>query len=276
MTPLKIAVLDLYEGEANEGMRCIRALIEEFRDVHQLNLTYQVFDVRLKNEIADLSFDAYISSGGPGSPLETEGSDWERNFFGLMDGIRKHNSANPFDKKHVFLICHSFQIFCRNYRYAEVKRRKSTAFGVMTINKTKDGKNEPLFRNLADPFYAVDSRDYQILSPREEKIWSGGGHILCIEKDRPHIGLERAVMAIRFDESFIGTQFHPEVDSDGMYRYLLMDEKKKSVVANHGEKKYNQMLQYLNEPDKIKLTHKTVIPGFLKMALQGKMNAVLS
>jgi len=275
MTPLKIAVLDLYEGEANEGMRCIRALIEQFRDVHQLNLTYQVFDVRLKNEIADLSFDAYISSGGPGSPLESEGSEWERNFFGLMDGIRKHNSQNPFDRKHVFLICHSFQIFCRYYRYAEVRKRKSTAFGVMTIHKTKDGKNESLFKNLADPFYSVDSRDYQILSPREEKIWSGGGHILCIEKDRPHVGLERAVMAIRFDESFIGTQFHPEVDSDGMYRYLLMDEKKKSVIANHGEKKYNQMLQYLNEPDKIKLTHKTVIPGFLKMALQRKMNAVL-
>ncbi len=276
MTPLKIAVLDLYEGEANEGMRCIRALIEQFRDVHQLNLTYQVFDVRLKNEIADLSFDAYISSGGPGSPLESEGSAWEQNFFGLMDGIRKHNSANPFDKKHVFLICHSFQLFCRHYRYATVTKRKSTAFGVMTIHKTKDGKNEPLFKNLADPFYAVDSRDYQILSPREDRIWSGGGHILCIEKDRPHVSLERAVMAIRFDESFIGTQFHPEVDSDGMYRYLLMDEKKKSVIEHHGEKKYNQMLQYLNEPDKIKLTHKTIFPGFLKMALQGKMNPVLS
>ncbi len=276
MTPLKIAVLDLYEGEANEGMRCIKALIEQFRDVHQLNLTYQVFDVRLKNEIADLSFDAYISSGGPGNPLESEGSAWEQNYFGLIDGIRKHNSSNPFDRKHVFLICHSFQLFCRHYKYAVITKRKSTAFGVMTIHKTKDGKNEPLFRNLADPFYAVDSRDYQILAPREEKIWSGGGHILCIEKDRPHVGLERAVMAIRFDESFIGTQFHPEVDSDGMYRYLLMDEKRKSVIANHGEKKYNQMLQYLNEPDKIKLTHKTVIPGFLKMALQGKMNPVLS
>ena len=69
MTPLKIAVLDLYEGEANEGMRCIRALIEQFRDVHQLNLTYQVFDVRQKNEIADLSFDAYISQEDPEVPL---------------------------------------------------------------------------------------------------------------------------------------------------------------------------------------------------------------
>lgn len=275
MNSIRIAVLDLYEGEANEGMRCIRQLLDQFKNDHQVDLTYQVIDVRLKKEIADLSFDAYISSGGPGSPLASEGSDWERNYFGLMDSIRKHNSQSPFDKKHVFLICHSFQIFCRYYNYAIVKKRKGTAFGVMMVNKTKEGRNEVLFKNLPDPFYAVDSRDYQILGPREEKIWSGGGQIICIEKDRPHIGLERAVMAIRFDESFIGTQFHPEADSEGMYNHLIQEARKKAVIEKHGEKKYYQMLQYLNEPDKIKLTYRTVIPGFLRTALRSKMNAVL-
>ena len=62
MDPIRIAVLDLYEGEANEGMRCIRQLLEHFKNDHQLDLTYQVFDVRMKKEIADLGFDAYISS----------------------------------------------------------------------------------------------------------------------------------------------------------------------------------------------------------------------
>jgi homoserine O-succinyltransferase/O-acetyltransferase len=275
MNSVKIAVLDLYEGETNEGMRCIRELIEQFRGQHHANLEFQVFDVRLKKEIPDLSFDAYISSGGPGSPLESDGSDWEENFFGLMNDIKAYNSQNPFDRKHVFLICHSFQIFCRKYGYAMVNRRKSPAFGVMQVNKTKDGRNEPLFRGLPDPFFAVDSRQFQITKPKEEKIWSGGGHILCIEKERPHIALERAVMAIRFDEAFIGAQFHPEADSDGMYRHMILDERKKEVIDRYGEKKYHQMLQYLNEPDKIKLTYRTVIPGFLKMALQPKMNPVV-
>ena len=276
MASIKIAVLDLYEGEANEGMRCIRQLLEQFKNDHQLDLTYQVFDVRLKKEIADLGFDAYISSGGPGSPLASEGSDWERNYFGLMDDIRRHNSRNPFDKKNVFLICHSFQIFCRHYKYAMVTKRKGTAFGVMMVNKTKEGRSEPLFKNLPDPFYSVDSRDYQILNPSEEKIWSGGGQIICIEKDRPHVGLERAVMAIRFDESFVGTQFHPEADSEGMYNHLMQEARKKAVIEKHGEKKYYQMLQYLNEPGKIKLTYRTIIPGFLRTALQSKMNLVMS
>lgn len=272
---MRIAILDLYEGEVNEGMRCIRQLLEGFRLEHP-GTTYEIFDVRLKKEIADLNFDAYISSGGPGSPLASEGSDWEQNYFRLMDGIRHHNSNHPHDRKQVFLICHSLQIYCRHYHLAVVKKRRSTAFGVMTIHKTKQGRNEPLLKNLPDPFYAVDSRDYQIISPREEIIWAGGGQIVCIEKDRPHVDLERAVMAIRFDEAIFGTQFHPEADSDGMYHHLMQEDKKKLVIEKHGEKKYYQMLQYLNEPDKIKLTYKTVIPGFLKMAYQSKLKVASS
>jgi len=264
---MRIAILDLYEGEPNEGMRCIHQLIDEFRKESNLQIISQVFDVRLKNDIADLSFDAYISSGGPGSPLTSEGSEWEKNYFSLMDGILHYNSENPFHRKSVFLICHSFQIFCRHYHYGKVSKRKSTSFGIMPIHQTKAGLHEPFFKGLHDPIYAVDSRDYQILEPNEAKIWSGGGHILCIEKDRPFIPLERAVMGIRFNEAFMGVQFHPETDSEGMHKYLLRDDKMKLIIEKHGERKYQQMLTMVNEPDKIKLTYRTVIPSFLRSAL---------
>ncbi len=272
---MKIAILDLYEGEVNEGMRCIRQLVDAFSHDHP-ETTCETFDVRLKKEIPDLSYDVYISSGGPGSPLTSEGSDWEQNYFHLMDGIRHYNAEHPHERKFVFLICHSLQIYCRHYHLAEVKKRRTTAFGVMSIHVTKEGKHESFLKNLPDPFYAVDSRDYQILSPQTEKIGAGGGNIVCIEKHRPHVNLERAVMAIRFDESIFGTQFHPEADSDGMYHYLIQEEKKKLVIGKHGEDKYYQMLQYLNEPDKIKLTYKTILPGFLKAAYQSKLNVVAS
>jgi GMP synthase - Glutamine amidotransferase domain len=261
---MKIAILDLYEGEANEGMRCILQIVEEFKKECDFPITCQRFDVRKNLEIADLDFDIYISSGGPGSPITSQGSTWEQNYFGLMNAILQHNRVHPSNKKRVFLICHSFQIFCRYYNYAKVTKRKSTAFGVMPIHKTKDGKNESLLRGLGDMFYAIDSRDYQILEPNESKIWSGGGHVLCIEKERPFIPLARAVMAIRFNESIIGMQFHPEADSDSMHRYLLTDEKRELVIKRYGEKKYTQMLQMLNEPEKIKLTYKTILPGFLR------------
>ena len=118
-----------------------------------------------------------------------------------------------------------------------------------------------------DPFWVVDSRDYQITQPNNNKIEAGGGSILCIEKYRPQIKLERAIMAIRFDDSFFGCQFHPEADAPGMRMHLLTEEKKKIVIEKHGEKKYREMLDHLNDPDKIMLTHNAIIPRFLTLAL---------
>lgn len=273
---INIAVLDLYEGVANEGMRGIRQLIEEFQADCHLQVKYQVFDVRLKSEVPDLSFDAYISSGGPGSPLDSDGSHWERKYFSLMDSIREHNQQHPENKKHVLLICHSFQVYCRYYGLGLVSRRKSSSFGVMPVHKTFEGHHDPLFRSLNDPLWAVDSRDYQITQPDQERIEARGGAVLCIEKFRPHVDLERAVMAIRFDDAFIGMQFHPEADAVGMRMYLLRDDKKEFVIDKYGEKKYWDMLDHLNDPDKIMLTYTTVVPRFLMMALRHRLSSVPS
>ncbi|MBL7856341.1 MAG: GMP synthase [Cyclobacteriaceae bacterium] len=255
-------------------MRGIRQLIEEFEADCHMMVKYEIFDVRLKAEVPDLNFDLYISSGGPGSPLDSEGSLWEKRYFGLVDDIRAYNAQHPEKKKHMLMICHSFQIFCRYYGYGVVSKRKSTSFGVMPVHKTFEGHHDPLFRSLNDPLWAVDSRDYQITQPNMEKIDAGGGALLCIEKFRPHVDLERAVMAIRFDEAFIGMQFHPEADAVGMRMYLLREEKKELVIEKHGEKKYWEMLDHLNDPDKIMLTYATVIPRFLMIALQHRLRTL--
>jgi homoserine O-succinyltransferase len=271
---INIAILDLYEGVANEGMRGVRQLIEEFEADCHLMVKYQVFDVRLKTEIPDLNFDLYISSGGPGSPLDSTDSLWEKRYFELMDDIMQYNRQHPDTQKHVLMICHSFQIFCRYYGYGIVSKRKSTSFGVMPVHKTFEGHHDPLFRSLNDPLWAVDSRDYQITQVDNQKIESEGGAVLCIEKYRPHIDLERAVMAIRFNEAFIGMQFHPEADAVGMRMYLLREDKKELVIEKHGEKKYWSMLDHLNDPDKIMLTYSTVVPRFLMMALRHRLSSV--
>lgn len=274
--PVRIAILDMYEGTANEGMRGIREIIETFAAENHLPIRYDIFDVRSKAEVPGSDYDAYISSGGPGSPLESEGSLWEQKYFGLMEAIKAHNRQHPGNQKHVFLICHSFQVFCRYYGFGLVSKRKSTSFGVMPGHRTEAGKHEPLLQSLGDPFWAVDSRDYQLTKPNLKKIEDEGGSVLCIEKYRPHILLERAVMAIRFNEAFFGTQFHPEADAVGMSMYLRRDDKKKIVVEKHGEKKYRDMLDHLNDPDKIMLTHDAIIPRFLKSALRHKLSAVPS
>jgi hypothetical protein len=130
------------------------------------------------------------------------------------------------------------------------------------------GSKELVFDGLKDPFYVVDSRDYQVIQPNHARLREMGATILCIEKDRPHIPLERAVMGIRFNDYFIGSQFHPEADALGMAMYLRRDDKKKTVVDNHGLAKWESMIEHLEDPDKIMFTHDQILPNFLKLATE--------
>ena len=271
---LRIAILDLYEGVANQGMRCIREILNQFSEINQFDIQVDEFEVRLKKQVPGLEYDIYISTGGPGSPLDSEGSEWEKVYFNWLTKVEKFNknSANII-KKQVFFICHSFQLACRHYQVAEVSKRKSTSFGVFPIHYLTDAENEPIFEGLNDPFYAVDSRDYQVIEPRHNKIKQMGGSILAIEKNRPHVPLERAIMAIRFNENMIGTQFHPEADAIGMALYLQTPEKKKTVIENHGQEKWMSMIEQLNDPDKIRYTYSHILPNFLNVAV-GKMEPV--
>lgn len=264
---LRIAILDLYKGEKNQGMRGIRQIIKQFGEINQLNIELDEFDVRQKNSVPDLSYDIYISSGGPGSPLDSEGSEWEKYYFEWLSQVEDWNAdAMQLQKKYVFFICHSFQLACRHWQLATVCARKSTSFGVFPVHLLEEGKEEPVFEGMADPFYAVDSRDYQVIEPRMNILYKGA-KVLCIEKDRPHVPYERAIMAIRFNDYFIGTQFHPEADAVGMSMYLQTEEKKKTVIENHGEKKWKSMIEHLNDPDKILWTYAHILPNFLTIAL---------
>lgn len=183
---IKVAILDLYEGHPNQGMRCIRELLDQYSTVHDLPLIYDEFEVRIRKEVPDMSYDIYISSGGPGSPLDSIGSEWEKAYFGWLSAVERYNNeANNPNKKQVLFICHSFQLICRHYAIAQVTSRKSTAFGVFPIHLLEDGKDEPLFTGLQDPFYAVDSRSYQVIQPDKARLIEMGARLLAIEKKDP-------------------------------------------------------------------------------------------
>ena len=265
---LRVAILDLYEGFENQGMRCIRELLNQFADFNNIELHKDEFEVRLKKEVPGIDYDVYISTGGPGSPIDSEGSEWEAAYFGWLKKVESYNNNDAnIIKKQVLFICHSFQLVCRHYKVAEVSKRRSTSFGVFPIHSLQDANNEPVFAGLADPFYAVDSRDYQVTQPDHNKLRQMGASILAIEKNRPHIPLERAIMAIRFNENMIGTQFHPEADAIGMSMHLQTADKKKTVIENHGEEKWASMIEQLNDPDKILHTYAHIIPNFLQQAV---------
>lgn len=272
---IKIAILDLYEGQDNQGMRCIRQIIREWSEFHGLDMRWDEFDVRLQSMVPDLTYDIYISTGGPGSPLESEGSAWERAYFEWLNSVEEWN-ANPSNgvKKHVFFICHSFQLVCRHYAIGNISKRNKTSFGVYPVHVTLEGQRDSVFKNLPDPFYVVDSRDYQVTSPDFEKINLLGGKILCIEKYRPHVPFEQALMGIRFNDYMVGTQFHPEADAFGMSMYLQREDKKATVIENYGEEKWRSMVDHLNDPDKIMWTYTHILPNFLNETVK-QLSAVL-
>ncbi len=266
--PLRIAILDLYEGRPNEGMRCIQQILKDYSARTKVPIAAKIFDIRLREEFPDDSYTIFISSGGPGSPLESEGLSWDNRYMDWIRSVVKHNIVAPEnEKKSVLFICHSFQLACRFFKTGRVTKRKSTAFGVFPIHPKGEGRSEPIFANLPDPFYAVDSRDYQVIDTESKAEWKKkGAAILAIEKERPHVPLDRAIMAVRFNDHMIGTQFHPEADPGGMSMYLQREDKKKTVIAGYGEEKWKSMITQLNDPDKISLTYSLVIPSFLDIA----------
>lgn len=266
---IKIAILDLNNGAANEGMRCIREMLANYGKTNNVKIVSREFEVRNKEEIPSTDYDIFISSGGPGSPLESETTSWETLYFNWIKSIEMWNN-NPTNnqKKQIFFICHSFQLACRYFKIGTVTKRKSTAFGVFPIHKLEGAKNESVFAGLKDPFFGVDSRDFQVIEPNEENMQKIGATVLCIEKERPHVPLERAIMGVRFNEYMIGTQFHPEADSIGMSMYLQREDKKQMVIENHGFEKWESMMEQLNDPDKISMTNSHILPNFIKESIK--------
>src|SRR5882672_2383675 len=43
---IRVAILDLYEGFANQGMRCIREILNQFGENNNIDLTWDEFEVR--------------------------------------------------------------------------------------------------------------------------------------------------------------------------------------------------------------------------------------
>jgi len=267
---IKLAVLDMNNNQPNQGLRCITDIAGFFND----DVDYQVFDVRAKHELPDTSFDIYISSGGPGSPLE-EGS-WRTPYLQLMQDLWDINKSDAEQKKHVFFICYSFQVMCDYFELGEIKLRKSTSFGILPVHKTKAGLADPLLEGLHDPFYAVDSRDWQLIQPKLKVFKEHGATILSIEKIRTHVELERAIMAVRFSNEFVGTQFHPEADPIGIKNHFELEVNKQIVIDNFGKAKYKTMMSKMDDPDKLFMTYQTILPKFITKAINHIQQPIMS
>lgn len=265
---ITVAILDLYNNEPNHGMRCIKELVSECdQKIPGQAVTFSVYETRYKAEVPGLNFDIYISSGGPGSPFDGEGSLWEKKYFELIDRIWNYNRQSHARKKYVFFICHSFQMMCRFFQLATVRQRNKRSFGILPVHKTSRAGTDFLLKSMPEPYYAADFRQFEVVNPAQSQMLELGASVLSIESERIDPHLERALMAIRISDEFVGTQYHPEADPTSMLYHFRQPDRKQQVVDEYGEDKYYEMIAHLEDPANILLTRKTILPGFLMDAI---------
>ncbi len=258
-TPIRIAILDMYDGVSNLGMRCIHNILNDWSISRNNAITVTVFNTRGNGEIPNQDFDIYISSGGPGSPLDSVSEKWDIDFTVWLEKMYTF-------EKPVFLICHSFQLACRHFDLGTVCLRKSKQIGILPVHTLIE---DDLFNELQETFYALESRSYQIIAPNDEKIKKMGAQILALEKMRPKVPLERAIMAIKFSKNMYGVQFHPEADLAELRIYFNEPSTKETVVNEFSIEKWERIMDHLDENSPIINTHKHLIPNFLDKAIAG-------
>ena len=271
--PINVALIDLYRGEPNQGIRAITELTENFQGpAGDTSLQLTRFETRLNAEVPDLSHDIYLLSGGPGSPFDGEGQAWETAYFDLVDQLWNYNERNRGQKgvpaKYALFICHSFQMMCRHFSLGQVVQREDESFGIFKTYQTEIGRNDILFSNLSDPFYAADFRKWQVINPDTSQFKAVGATILALEKERDQAAFERALMGIRLSPEMVGVQFHPEADPTGMLLHFNEEKRRTFIEENHGAASFQQIIERLSAPEFLAHTYDTIIPNFLTTSIQ--------
>jgi GMP synthase-like glutamine amidotransferase len=255
-----MAILDMNKNVENMGLASIERIADQFGVID-----YKVFDVRHKEEVPGLEFDIYISTGGPGDPSVFMG-DWDKKYFGLLDQLWEHNQLHP-DKKFVFFICHSFQLICHHFKIGTLSHRAKESFGIVPVDVTPAGAEDPLFAHISNPFYGADFRKYEVIYPDEQRLKELNAKVTALENPDLDIDDNRALMAVRFSDEWFGTQFHPEAHPDGMVHYLRRPDKKEMIIGQYGLDTYEEMMHNALHPDRLAHTRDLILPGFLKSAM---------
>ena len=122
---------------------------------------------------------------------------------------------------------------------------------------------------MNNPFSIADFRDWQVTGVDMADLQQKGFQIQAIERERKVETLPRAIMAVRFSPEMFGTQFHPEADADGMLHYFQERERRNQLIEDYGMEMYLQMINDLEDKNKIELTHQTVLPSFFDDVTSG-------
>lgn len=266
--PLRLCLVDMNNGAANQAIRCFRRIIDGFAaSVAKANPTLDVslsyVQPRNLGEAPPRDCDLYLSSGGPGSPFDGYDDPWctgYRNALdAIVDGATRRGDAGP----SALLVCHSFELAVIHFGVATMAPRAQRKFGVMPIYMTPDGMQSQLLAPFGDRLFAWEHRSWQAIGLEEKRLAELGGALLATESRDEAKSKGEGLLAFRFATGIQGTQFHPEADRAGAVAWIERPEQAQAVIDAFGELTYRRMLKTLDNPDRLARTFALLIPGWL-------------
>ncbi len=265
--PLRVCLVDMNNGVANQATRCFRRIVDAF-----------ALRVRAKNPNLEVAFkhvqprnlgelpgdeDLVLSSGGPGSPHDGYDEPWCTGYRAFLDRVVEDNLERPTASVKVFVVCHSFELSILHFKVAEMQRRTSLKFGLMPAYMTAEGEQTDYLRPFGYRLFCWEHRNWEAVNLDAARLRALGGALLSRETAEGGAYKGDALLGLRFAPGVDGTQFHPEADKPGVMNWIERPEHKVAVTDAYGEALYERMVKSLGNPDRLAKTFALVLPGWL-------------
>jgi homoserine O-succinyltransferase/O-acetyltransferase len=268
MTSLRIGLVDMNNGVANQAMRCFRRILDRFEQrVHRANPTLELMrhEMQPRNlgEVPSGHYDLILSTGGPGSPFDGLEEPWGVGYRKFLDDVFAHNQRDYEKAPKLLAVCHSFEIAVIHFGVATMTKRDSLRFGLMPAYTTTVGQEVDYFKPFADRLFTWEHRWWQAVEPNAERLRELGGRMTAHESRESGPNKGDAALAFKFAPGIDGTQFHPEADKPGVLAWVVIPEHAEKFKAQYGNELYERMIKSLNDPTRLARTFALFIPGWL-------------
>lgn len=227
-----IALIDLNARHTNHGVPSIVSMIEA------AGCQVTCFEPRVEGSLPGTGFDAYILSGGPGSPLED--APWRHE---VLQAITQWTSP-------VVGVCMGFQMLAQVYGWT-VQLLARPRFGIHSLQLTQAGRSDPLIAPLSSAA-AFEQRRFGVFAPQHLE-----GTILATSEAGD-------VTAARFAPGVFGVVFHPEAHPELVARLFTEDSPvREKLLERHGPETLRRMVDLIPQ---LEGPFRTILPGFLRQA----------
>jgi GMP synthase-like glutamine amidotransferase len=268
MEPLRLTLVDMNDGVANEAIRCFRRLFAAFtRRVREANprLTIHLEHVQPRNlgEIPSRRVDLMLSSGGPGSPHDGWDESWCSGYRQFLDWMMDAAVHRPEAPPAAFLVCHSYEIAVQHFRFAQMTDRGDLKFAIFPAYLTPEGRRTGFLAPFDDRLFTWEHRHWQAVEMDARRVAQQGGALLASESRPGRHDKGRALLGFRFGPGLDGTQFHPEADRAGVLAWIDRPEHASALRDAYGHSLYERMMRTLGDPTRLARTYALLIPGWL-------------